>query len=108
MAQELAAFCPRYQRAVETIGRRWTGSILRALLAGHTRFSDIAHAVPRVSDRLVSERLKELEAEGIITRTVTASHPVTVRYELTEMGHALLPVIREVANWAETYLPAPA
>jgi DNA-binding HxlR family transcriptional regulator len=105
---ELAPYCPRYQRAAEIIGRRWTGAILRALIAGQTRFGEIAHTVPGVSDRLLSERLKELEAEGIVTRTVTPSTPVRVDYGLTEMGRALIPVVQAVAAWAEAYLPAPA
>src|ERR1700756_2614484 len=104
MSQEMSAYCPRYQHAAEIIGKRWTGVIIRALLTGHTRFSDIAHTVPGVSDRLLSERLKELEAEGIVKRTVTDSHPVKVDYGLTEMGRALIPVVQAVAAWAETYL----
>src|SRR5215204_3446621 len=60
---EPAAFCPRYHHAIELIGRRWSGAILRVLLDGPTRFSDITGAVPGLSDRLLSERLKELEAE---------------------------------------------
>jgi DNA-binding HxlR family transcriptional regulator len=108
MDGEMAAYCPRYQHAAEIIGKRWTGVIVRALITGHTRFSDIARTVPGVSDRLLSERLKELEAEGIVTRTVTDSHPVRVDYALTEMGRALIPVVEAVAAWAETYLPEPA
>jgi len=103
----MTAYCPRYQRAAEIIGKRWTGAILRVLISGRTRFTEIAEAVPGVSDRLVSERLKELEAEGIVTRTVTPSHPVRVEYGLTEMGRALIPVVHAVAAWAEAYLPLP-
>jgi DNA-binding HxlR family transcriptional regulator len=104
MSDEMSAYCPRYQRAVEIIGRRWTGAILRALIAGETRFGEIAHTVPGVSDRLLSERLKELELEGIVTRTVTPSTPVRVEYGLTEMGSALIPVVTALGTWAETYL----
>jgi DNA-binding HxlR family transcriptional regulator len=107
MDEAMAAYCPRYQQAAEIIGKRWTGAIIRALITGHTRFSDIAHTVPGISDRLLSERLKELEAEGILSRTVTGSHPVKVEYGLTEMGRALIPVVQAVAAWAETYLPLP-
>ena len=64
------AFCPRYHHAVELIGRRWTGAILRAMLTGRCRFSEIAAAIPGLSDRLLSERLKELESEGIVVRRV--------------------------------------
>src|SRR5438309_11775563 len=103
----MAGYCPRYQRAAEIIGKRWTSAILRALMTGRTRFSEIGQVVPGVSDRLISERLKELEVEGIVTRTVTPSHPVRIEYALTEMGRALIPVVHSVAAWAETYLPVP-
>ncbi len=100
----LSAFCPTYHHAIELIGRRWTGAILRAMLAGEARFSDIASAVPGLSDRLLSERLKELEAEGIVTRTVVATTPVRVDYALTEKGQALSEVIAAVSTWAEQWL----
>ncbi len=100
----LSAFCPVYHRAIELIGRRWTGVILRAMLSGEARFSDIAAAVPGLSDRLLSERLKELEAEGIVTRTVVPSTPVRVDYALTAKGLALNDVILAVSAWAENWL----
>jgi DNA-binding HxlR family transcriptional regulator len=101
---QLSAFCPSYHHAIELIGRRWTGAILRAMLAGEARFSDIAAAVPGLSDRLLSGRLKELEAEGIVRRTVVASTPVRVDYALTEKGQALSEVIAAVSTWAEQWL----
>jgi DNA-binding HxlR family transcriptional regulator len=101
-------FCPYYHRAVELIGRRWTGAILRALLAGATRFSDIAHAVPGLSDRLLSERLKELESEGIVIRTVTAERPPRTEYCLTDKGQALGQVIEAISDWAHDWLETPA
>ncbi len=97
------AFCPVYSRAIEVIGRRWTGAILRALLSGATRFTDITAVVPGLSDRLLSERLKELEAEGIVTRSVTPSHPVRIEYGLTPKGYALNDVIVAVSTWAATW-----
>jgi DNA-binding HxlR family transcriptional regulator len=100
----LSAFCPSYHHAIELIGRRWTGAILRAMLSGEARFSDIASVVPGLSDRLLSERLKELEAEGIVRRTVVASTPVRVDYALTEKGQALSEVIAAVSTWAEEWL----
>ena len=74
------SFCPKFHKSVELIGRRWTGAILRALLSGETRFSDIAHAIPGLSDRLLSERLKELETEGVVTRVVYPETPVRIEY----------------------------
>jgi DNA-binding HxlR family transcriptional regulator len=103
--QHLSAFCPAYHQAIELIGRRWTGAILRAMLSGQVRFSDITATVPGLSDRLLSERLKELEGEGIVIRTVVPSTPVRVEYALTEKGQALNDVILAIADWAETWVP---
>ena len=99
-----AAFCPLYTHAVEVIGRRWTGAILRSLLAGRTRFSEILADVPELSDRLLSQRLKELESEGILVRRVTPTTPVRVEYGLTEKGRALGDVIHAVADWASRWV----
>jgi DNA-binding HxlR family transcriptional regulator len=99
----LSAFCPAYRHAIELIGRRWTGAILRAMLSGAARFSDIAAAVPGLSDRLLSERLKELEGEGIVTRLVVPTTPVRVEYALTDKGQALHEVIASVSTWAERW-----
>ena len=99
-----AAVCPLYHRAVELIGRRWTGAILRALLDGETRFSDLTQAVPGLSDRLLSERLKELETEGIVTRTVFPEIPVRIEYTLTDKGRALGDVMDAIGNWAHEWL----
>lgn len=92
--------CPHYHRAIELIGRRWTGAILSAMLQGASRFTDIVHLVPGLSDRLLSERLKELEAEGIIVRTVHAETPVRIEYHLTEKGRDLYDVTEAVRHWA--------
>lgn len=102
---DLEAFCPRFHQAVELIGRRWTGAILRAMLGGAERFSELAAAVPGMSDRLLSERLKELEAEGIVTRLVAPTTPVRIEYRLTDKGRALLPAVEAIAAWAEEWLP---
>jgi DNA-binding HxlR family transcriptional regulator len=99
----LTSFCPSYTRALEVIGRRWTGAIVRSMLAGATRFSAILSDVPELSDRLLSQRLKQLEAEGIIERQVTPSTPVRVEYVLTEKGRALGSVVDAVAAWAENW-----
>jgi DNA-binding HxlR family transcriptional regulator len=101
----MGQFCPRYHRAVELIGRRWTGAILRVLLPGPHRFNAILASVPSLSDRLLSERLRELEAEGIVERRVDPGPPVHVDYRLTPQGQELEPVIRDIAGWAEKWLP---
>lgn len=102
----MAAYCPAYTHALEVIGRRWTGSIVRSMLTGASRFSEILAAVPELSDRLLSERLKELEQEGILQRVVTPSTPVRVEYVLTDKGRDLAAVVRAVAGWAEAWAPA--
>jgi DNA-binding HxlR family transcriptional regulator len=105
MTVSLSPSCVRYTRSVEIIGRRWTGAILRALIAGKSRFNEIRNTVPGLSDRLLSERLKELEAEGIVERCVTPSTPVRIDYRLTDKGQALLPIVAAVADWAERWMP---
>jgi DNA-binding HxlR family transcriptional regulator len=99
-----ASFCPRYHHAVELIGKRWTGAIVRAMFGGAVRFGEIAAAVPHLSDRMLSERLKELEAEGLVDRVVHAETPVRIEYRLSEKGRALEPVIAELAAWAERWV----
>ena len=101
-------FCPRYHHAVELIGRRWTGAIVRAMLGGVTRFSDLTQTVPGLSDRMLSERLKELEVEGIVERTVFPDTPVRIEYHVTEKGRALASVVDSIAAWAEHWLPLDA
>ena len=101
-------FCPRYHKAIEIIGRRWTGAIVRALLAGDFRFCQIRSTIPGLSDRLLSERLKELEAEGIVERRVHADTPVRIEYRLTAKGEALATVVQTASAWAEEWLDAEA
>jgi DNA-binding HxlR family transcriptional regulator len=108
MHEDSDAFCPYFQRAVELIGARWSGTILRALTSGICRFSDLTAAIPGLSDRMLSERLKELEAEGIISRTVIPETPVRIEYHLTEKGAALGRVLSELTEWADTWLAEPA
>lgn len=102
------AFCPYFHRAVELIGARWSGAIVRAMLSGLSRFGEIREAIPGLSDRMLSERLKELESEGIIAREVTPSTPVRVEYGLTEKGLALASVFESVSAWAGEWLDEPA
>ncbi len=99
-----SAFCPHYHRAVELVGRRWTGAVLRALLAGASRFGEIALIVPGLSDRLLAQRLKELESEGILTRTVVPKTPVRIEYRLTAKGRALGGVVDALGAWADRWL----
>jgi DNA-binding HxlR family transcriptional regulator len=101
--REPAAVCPHFHAAVELIGKRWSGAILSSLLAGPHRFGELAKAIPGVSDRLLSERLRELEVEGVVERTVEPDPPVRVRYGLTEKGVALKPAIEELGEWGRRW-----
>jgi DNA-binding HxlR family transcriptional regulator len=104
-AEPPASCCPRLHEAVELVGKRWTGAILAVLLqGGKMRFSQIAQAVPDLSDRLLSQRMKELEARGIVERRVCDGSPVRVEYELTEMGRQLAPALQELQAWARRWL----
>lgn len=92
--------CDGFHRAVEFIGRRWTGAIVEVLLGGPRRFSGLRSAVPGISDRMLSQRLRELEREGIVVRSVLDEVPVRVEYALTDKGRALEPAVRAIADWA--------
>lgn len=98
------ALCPRFHRAVELIGRRWSGAIIRVLLSGPLRFNEILASVPGISDRLLTARLRELETEEILRRDVEAASPVRVTYELTERGRQLQSPLDAIGSWAESWL----
>jgi DNA-binding HxlR family transcriptional regulator len=97
--------CPYYHEAIELIGKRWTGAIVVVLLEeGPLRFSQVAAAVPELSDRLLSERMKELEARGVVERRVDPGPPVRVEYSLTGMGRELEPALTQLKAWAQQWL----
>src|ERR671928_1440517 len=96
--------CPLYHEAVELVGRRWTGAILRVLMDGPLRFSEVAQAVPELSDRLLSERMKELERRGMVKRRVISGPPLRVEYSLSRMGRELEPALSALQNWARRWL----
>ena len=103
--QPAPACCPYYHEAIELIGRRWSGAIVEVLLQRSSmRFSEIAQAVPQISDRLLSERMKELETRGLVSREVHPGPPVRVEYSLTRMGWALGPALAELKAWAQHWL----
>lgn len=102
------SLCPRYHKAIELIGRRWTGAIVRTLVTGPHRFNELLAAIPGISDRLLTERLRELENEGLVLRTVLPESPVRVIYELTECGSDLEPALTEIGRWAERWISAEA
>ena len=96
--------CPYYHEAIELVGRRWTGAILRVLMEGPMRFSEVGQAVPELSDRLLSARMKELEARGIVERVVHQGPPVRVEYRLSKMGRDLGPTLIQLQAWAQRWL----
>jgi DNA-binding HxlR family transcriptional regulator len=95
--------CPDFHAAVELVGRRWTGAILWALAERPHFFAELTQAVPGVSDRLLSRRLRELESEGLVERAVHHGTPARVSYALTEKGRALEPALRELRSWAKSW-----
>jgi len=98
--------CSRYHHAVELIGRRWSGALISVMLAGPQCFNELLGAVPGLSDRLLTERLRELETEGLVKRTVREGPPVRVSYELTEAGASLKPVVESLGKWATKWVKA--
>lgn len=99
-----AGLCSLFHRAIELIGRRWSGAIIEMMRNGVVRFSDLRAAVPGLSDRMLSERLKELEAEGVVRRIVIPEMPVRIEYHLTPKGESLGQVLDSVAAWAHDWL----
>jgi DNA-binding HxlR family transcriptional regulator len=98
--------CHRFHRASELIGRRWTGAILFVMLRQRCRFATLREAIPAITDRMLSERLHELEHEGIVTRTVVPATPVRIEYTLTKKGRALGKAIAAITDWAHTWIDA--
>ncbi|NLL81319.1 MAG: helix-turn-helix transcriptional regulator [Tissierellia bacterium] len=95
--------CPKFETTFELLGKRWTGLIIQTLLSGIKRFTDIEMAIPNISARMLTERLKELEHHGIITRHVFPETPVKIEYELTDKGHDLEKAMKEIQKWAEKW-----
>lgn len=95
--------CPKFESAFELLGKRWTGLIIRTLLSGQKRFSDVAEAIPNMSARMLTERFKELEKAGIVVRKVYPEVPVRIEYELTEKGADLQYAMNEIQKWAEKW-----
>ena len=101
--EQPAGVCPHFHAAIELIGKRWTGAIVSALTDGPKRFAELGKAVPGLSDRLLSQRLRELEQEGLVGREVEPGSPVRVTYSLTEAGAELRPAISELKSWARRW-----
>jgi DNA-binding HxlR family transcriptional regulator len=102
----MSALCPRFHKAIELIGGRWTGALVRLLMGGRARFAELRDAIPEISDRMLSERLRILEVEGIITRHVLPDPPIRVEYELTQKGKELQKSLEAIGVWAERWIDA--
>jgi DNA-binding HxlR family transcriptional regulator len=96
--------CSRFHRASELIGRKWTGAIIFLMLKSRCRFATLRSAIPDITDRMLSERLHELEQEGIVERTVVPETPVRVEYSLTKKGRALGSAIEAISDWAHKWV----
>ena len=107
-ATHTPALCGKFHRASELIGRRWTGAILFVLLDARCRFATLRSAIPDITDRMLSERLHELEQEGIVERTVVPETPVRVEYALSKKGRELATAIDAIGAWARKWVEAEA
>ncbi|MBB3127512.1 DNA-binding HxlR family transcriptional regulator [Paenibacillus rhizosphaerae] len=104
MNQQQFSMCPRFENAFSILGKRWNGLIVFSLMDGPKRFKDISNLIPSMSDKMLSERMKDLETEGILVRHVYPETPVRIEYELTDKGRALRPVMEQVQEWAEQWV----
>jgi len=104
IAMEEHRLCPKFEAAFQVLGKRWTGLIIQALINGPKRFKDISETVAGVSDRVLVERLKELEEEGLVARNVYPETPVRIEYALTDKGCGLKPVMEEMQKWGDNWL----
>ncbi len=95
--------CPKFEKGMQLLGKRWTGLILYQLLKGPQRFCEIEAGIP-ISGRLLSERLKDLEREGLVRRQVFSEVPIRVEYSLTEKGRALEPIIQGIQEWSHKWI----
>jgi DNA-binding HxlR family transcriptional regulator len=96
--------CPKYEAAVEILGKKWTGLIIRVLLGGPRRFKEVKEQIPEMSDRILTERMKELENLGVLKRNVYPDTPVRIEYALTTMGKDLINVIESIQDWGEKWM----
>jgi DNA-binding HxlR family transcriptional regulator len=96
-------YCPNFHSSIELIGRRWTGAILLAMLAGLHQYTDLRDAIPGLSDRLLTERLKELEAAGVVSRCAETR---VISYGLTDKGKALGPILDGLSEWSSEWAKA--
>jgi len=105
VARNVPELCTRFHYASELVGRRWNGAIIFMLLKQTCRFATLRDGIPGITDRMLSERLQELEQEGLVERTVVPETPVRVEYSLTRKGKGLAEAVDSLASWAEKHIP---
>ncbi|WP_217592167.1 helix-turn-helix domain-containing protein [Cohnella sp. GbtcB17] len=101
---DYSRMCPKYEHAAELLGKKWTGLIVRVLMGGPKRFKDMKEQIPDMSDKMLTDRMKELESSGLVKRTVYPEMPVRIEYELTDKGRDLENVIESIQNWGEKWM----
>lgn len=104
MQSDQLGMCPRFEAAFCILGKRWNGLLIQVLLSGPKRFKDISALIPTMSDKMLSERMKDMEAAGIVVRNVYPETPVRIEYTLTDKGLALQPVMEAIGQWAEQWV----
>jgi DNA-binding HxlR family transcriptional regulator len=104
---EVHKVCFRFHVAIELIGAKWAGAVLRSLFTGAQRFVDIKASIPLITDTMLTQRLRDLEEAGLVVRRVMPSSPVRVQYELTEAGRELEPILDTVIAWSHRWIPLP-
>lgn len=104
---EAYTICPKFEKTFMILGKKWSGLVIEVLLkSGPLRFVDIAKKIPDVSDRLLTERLKELESEGLVTRCPAENEKLRMNYMLTDKGAGLKNVMEEIQKWGDRWLTA--
>ncbi|WP_153731524.1 winged helix-turn-helix transcriptional regulator [Sporosarcina obsidiansis] len=98
-----SSICPKFEKAISLLSQRWTALVIYQLLSGTQRFSEIQAAVG-ISGKVLSDRLKDLEQQGVVKREVIPETPVMIQYSLTEKGYALEPVLKEIENWSSAWM----
>ena len=91
------------ERGMRVIGGKWKGSILWHLKDGPARFNELTRLLGGATRKIVNERLKEMEAQGLVERNVISERPIAVTYEITEFGRSTLGILRQLQRWAEKY-----
>ena len=100
-AQRKAELCPRVEAAFSLLAKKWMSLIVYSLSGGELHFCDLERAIPALSARILTKRIRELEEAGLVLRSVSPSSPVRVSYRLTVKGESLAEAVKGIADWAE-------